>query len=82
MLPVDMLKIDGSFVRDMLTSAVDFQVIASICKVARMKRLTIVAEYVESMEQLVALKGVGVDYMQGYFVGEPQPLVTLLSEQN
>jgi EAL domain-containing protein (putative c-di-GMP-specific phosphodiesterase class I) len=44
--------------------------------------LTIVAEYVESMEQLVALKGVGVDYMQGYFVGEPQPLVTLLSEQN
>ncbi|CAI2520110.1 Cyclic di-GMP phosphodiesterase YfgF [Serratia liquefaciens] len=82
MLPVDMLKIDGSFVRDMLTSAVDFQVIASICKVARMKRLTIVAEYVESLEQLVALKGVGVDYMQGYFVGEPQPLVTLLSEQN
>ncbi|MGO4744742.1 EAL domain-containing protein [Serratia quinivorans] len=81
MLPVDMLKIDGSFVRDMLTSAVDFQVIASICKVARMKRLTIVAEYVESMEQLIALKEVGVDYMQGYFVGEPQPLAMLLAEQ-
>ncbi|NTX81377.1 EAL domain-containing protein [Serratia proteamaculans] len=78
MLPVDMLKIDGSFVRDMLTNPVDFQVITSICKVARMKRLTIVAEYVESMEQLVALKGVGVDYMQGYFIGEPQPLLALL----
>ncbi|MNC47718.1 Cyclic di-GMP phosphodiesterase YfgF [compost metagenome] len=78
MLPVDMLKIDGSFVRDMLTNPVDFQVITSICKVARMKRLAIVAEYVESMEQLVALKGVGVDYMQGYFIGEPQPLLALL----
>lgn len=80
-LPVDMLKIDGGFVRDMLTDPVDFQVIASICKVARMKRLTIVAEYVESMEQLAALKGVGVDYMQGYFIGEPQPLAALLPVQ-
>lgn len=81
-LPVDMLKIDGGFVRDMLTNSVDFQVIASICKVARMKRLTIVAEYVESMEQLLALKGVGVDYMQGYFIGEPQPLAALLPVQD
>ncbi|MDW5502535.1 EAL domain-containing protein [Pseudomonas lundensis] len=82
MLPVDMLKIDGSFVRDMLTNPVDFQVIASICKVARMKRLSIVAEYVESVEQLAALKGVGVDYMQGYFIGEPQPLAALLPRQD
>lgn len=77
-LPADMLKIDGSFVRDMLVDPVDFQIIASICKVARMKRLTIVAEYVESAEQLAALKSVGVDYMQGYFIGKPQPLAALL----
>ncbi len=80
-LPVDMLKIDGSFVRDMLTNPVDFQVIMSICKVARMKRLVIVAEYVESAEQWAALKGAGVDYMQGYFISEPQPLTALLPAQ-
>jgi EAL domain-containing protein (putative c-di-GMP-specific phosphodiesterase class I) len=77
-LQVDTLKIDGSFVRDMLTNPVDYQIIVSICKVALMKRLTIVAEYVESREQYDALKGLGVDYMQGYFVGKPVPLEELL----
>jgi EAL domain-containing protein (putative c-di-GMP-specific phosphodiesterase class I) len=77
-LHVDILKIDGSFVQDMLTSKVDYQIIASICKVALMRRLSIVAEYVESAEQRDALKSLGVDYMQGYFIGKPQLLASLV----
>lgn len=80
-LHVDILKIDGSFVRDMLTSKVDYQIISSICKVALMRRLSIVAEYVESAEQRDALKSLGVDYMQGYFIGQPQPLVSLVAPE-
>ncbi|MNF15076.1 Cyclic di-GMP phosphodiesterase YfgF [compost metagenome] len=62
----------------MLANPIDYQIIASICKVALMKRLTIVAEYVESSEQYEALKALGVDYMQGYFIGKPVPLEELL----
>ncbi|MFI8416546.1 EAL domain-containing protein [Serratia sp. NPDC078593] len=77
-LEVDTLKIDGSFVRGMLANPIDQQIIASICKVAIMKRLTIVAEYVETEQQRDALRALGVDYMQGYFIGQPQPLASLL----
>lgn len=77
-LQVDTLKIDGRFVRDMLVDKVDYQIIASICKVALMQRLSIVAEYVESAEQRDALKSLGVDYMQGYFMGKPEPLKSLV----
>ncbi|VTR33408.1 Cyclic di-GMP phosphodiesterase YfgF [Serratia fonticola] len=64
----------------MLTSKVDYQIIASICKVALMRRLSIVAEYVESAEQRDALKSLGVDYMQGYFIGKPQLLASLVAD--
>lgn len=77
-LQVDILKIDGSFVQGMLTSKVDYQIISSICKVALMQRLSIVAEYVETAEQRDTLKNLGVDYMQGYFTGKPQLLASLL----
>ncbi len=43
-----------------------------------MRRLSIVAEYVESAEQRDALKSLGVDYMQGYFIGKPQLLASLV----
>jgi EAL domain-containing protein (putative c-di-GMP-specific phosphodiesterase class I) len=77
-LHVDTLKIDGSFVRGMLTNKVDYQIISSICKVALMQRLSIVAEYVETAEQRDVLKSLGVDYMQGYFIGRPQLLSSLV----
>jgi EAL domain-containing protein (putative c-di-GMP-specific phosphodiesterase class I)/GGDEF domain-containing protein len=80
MLQVDTLKIDGSFVRGMLTNPLDRQIIASICEVAQLKRLRIVAEYVESEEQFEALKTLGVSYMQGYYIGRPQPLAQLAAD--
>jgi EAL domain-containing protein (putative c-di-GMP-specific phosphodiesterase class I)/GGDEF domain-containing protein len=78
-LQVDIIKIDGSFVRHMLTDAIDQQIIESICRIARMKHLSIVAEYVESEEQRAALHQAGVDYMQGYLIGQPAPIAMLLN---
>ncbi|MDH2894867.1 sensor domain-containing phosphodiesterase [Rahnella variigena] len=77
-IQADILKIDGSFVRNMLTDSLDAYIVQSICQVARMKHLSIVAEYVETEEQKAALHALGVDYMQGYLVGKPEPLATLL----
>jgi EAL domain-containing protein (putative c-di-GMP-specific phosphodiesterase class I) len=74
----DVIKVDGSFVRHMLTDALDKCVITSICQVARVKRMAVVAEQVDSEEQQEALRQMGVDYMQGEWVGQRQPLSQLL----
>lgn len=79
LIQADILKIDGSFVRNMLTDPLDAYIVQSICQVARMKHLSIVAEYVETEEQRAALRAQGVDYMQGYLIGKPEPLITLIS---
>jgi len=78
-IQADIIKIDGSFVRNMLTNSLDGYIVQSICQVARMKHLSIVAEYVETEEQKAALHALGVDYMQGYLVGKPEPLASLLA---
>ncbi|GBU14428.1 cyclic-di-GMP phosphodiesterase [Enterobacterales bacterium] len=81
LIQADILKIDGSFVRNMLTDPLYAYIVQSICQVARMKHLSIVAEYVETEEQCTALRAQGVDYMQGYLIGKPEPLITLISHQ-
>lgn len=78
-IQADIIKIDGSFVRNILTNSLDGYIVQSICQVARMKHLSIVAEYVETEEQKAALHALGVDYMQGYLVGKPEPLASLLA---
>jgi EAL domain-containing protein (putative c-di-GMP-specific phosphodiesterase class I) len=76
-LNVDMLKIDGSFIRNMLNNSLDYQIIESICMVARLKRMQIVAESVENEETASALRKLGVDYLQGVAIGEALPLQDL-----
>lgn len=78
LIQVDILKIDGSFVRNMMTDPLDAFIVQSICQVARMKHLVIVAEFVETEEQREALRALGVDYMQGYLIGKPEPLIALV----
>jgi diguanylate cyclase/phosphodiesterase len=73
----DILKIDGSFIKNLLTSSLDHQIVASICHLARMKNMLVVAEYVETEEIRQAAAGLGIDYLQGYFIGKPEPLETL-----
>lgn len=77
-ISADILKIDGSFIRNVLTSSLDYQIVESICKLARMKKMLLVAEYVETDAVKAAVQSLGIDYIQGYLVGRPQLLETLL----
>jgi diguanylate cyclase (GGDEF)-like protein len=70
-LPVDYIKIDGGFIKDMLKDAVNRDMVAAINDIGHsMGRLTI-AEYVESEAILRALSTMGVDFVQGFHIGRP-----------
>lgn len=73
-LPVDTLKIDGQFVRDIVDDRVDRALVKSINEIGRVLDLTTVAECVETEATLEMLRGIGVDYVQGYYTGQPRPL--------
>jgi EAL domain-containing protein (putative c-di-GMP-specific phosphodiesterase class I) len=74
-LPVDSIKIDGGFVRDMLTDAVDFAMVEAITRIGHVRGLATIAEYVENEEIARRLTVLGVDYAQGYGLHRPQSLV-------
>lgn len=73
-LPFDIVKIDGSFVKDMHNDPIDKAVIKYIQEIATLKGQETVAEYVETQEDLDLLTQMGVTYSQGYFTGKPKPL--------
>ena len=77
----DILKIDGSFIRNIVSNSLDYQIVASICHLARMKKMLVVAEYVETEEIRSAVHALGIDYLQGYLIGMPVALETLLEGQ-
>jgi diguanylate cyclase (GGDEF)-like protein/PAS domain S-box-containing protein len=79
-LPVDTLKIDGQFVRDIARDPVDHALVRSINDIGRVLGLTTVAEYVEDEATLEALRTIGVDFVQGHFPGRPIPIDTLSSD--
>lgn len=71
-LPVDFIKIDGSFVRDMVDDHISMATVKSISDIAKALGKKTVAEFVESGAIADALKGIGVDYAQGYHFGRPK----------
>jgi diguanylate cyclase (GGDEF)-like protein len=79
-LPVTMLKIDGSFVRDILKDPRAESMVRAIAQLARGMSLVTVAEYVETEEIRTRVATLGVDYGQGFAIGRPAPLIELLSE--
>ena len=81
-LPVDFLKIDGVFVKDIVENPLDLQLLKSINDIAHVLGKQTIAEFVEDVEILEKLKsgGVGVDYVQGYGVGVPRPIEELLDD--
>lgn len=80
-LEADIIKIDGCFVRDVLNDPMDAMIIRSICELAKVRNLSVVAEYVETMEQQQLLERLGVHYMQGYLIDKPRPLWQLESKK-
>ncbi|WP_457352490.1 EAL domain-containing protein [Roseateles sp. P5_D6] len=77
-LPVDLLKIDGQFVRALMTDPLDQVAVRSFVDVARTLGLTTVAECVETPEVLLELVRLGVGEVQGFLLHRPQPLAELL----
>ena len=79
-LPVDYLKIDGSFIKGLTRSRVDQSMVRMIGEVAKAAGLETVAEYVETAAVLKLLAKYGIDYAQGFYVGRavPQPTMTIL----
>jgi len=71
-LPVDYIKIDAQFVRNLSTDPIDLAIVRSIHEVARLMEKQTIAEGVESHEVLRTLRSVGVDYAQGFAVARPR----------
>ena len=82
--PVDTVKIDRSFITELTTDPDDAAITAAIISMAKTLNLTIVAEGVETEEQLEILRGFGCDEMQGYLFSPPVPAdeATLLLSEN
>ncbi len=74
---VDMLKIDGGFIRNMLNNSLDYQIIEATCVIARLKKMQVIACCVASTDADVLLRKLGVDYLQGSLYGGPHPLALL-----
>lgn len=71
-LPVDFLKIDGTFIRDLSTNPMDHAIVEAIARVGHVMGMATVAEFVEDQATLEKLRQLGVDYAQGTAVGEPE----------
>ncbi|MHB1144011.1 MAG: EAL domain-containing protein [Thiobacillus sp.] len=74
-LPVDSLKIDGAFVRDIVDDPVDYAMVNAINNIAHVMGIKTIAEFVENQDILDRLKTIGVDYAQGYHIHKPEPLL-------
>jgi diguanylate cyclase (GGDEF)-like protein len=77
-MPVSMLKIDGSFVRDILRDERAESMVRAIAQLARAMNITTVAEYVETQEILTRVRSLGVDYGQGFAIARPVPVAEVL----
>ncbi len=70
--PVDFLKIDGSFVKEILHDPIDREMVRSINEIGHLTGKKTIAEFAENEEIITMLRGMGVDYAQGYGVSEPK----------
>lgn len=77
-LDVDYLKIDGTFVHSLPDDRIALSMVTAIHNVAQAMNLQTIAEYVENKEILECLRGIGVDFAQGYGIHKPEPFLDLL----
>ena len=73
-LPVDFLKIDGAYVRDILSDPFDYAMVNSICELGHLLDKEIIADYVDTHELADELQLMGINHLQGYVSAKPRPL--------
>ena len=77
--PVDFLKIDGSFVKEILHDPIDREMVRSINEIGHLTGKQTIAEFAENVEIIEMLRSLGVDYAQGYGIATPQRVMKLAS---
>ena len=75
--PVDFLKIDGSFVKDLLHDPIDREMVRSINEIGHLTGKRTIAEFAETQEIVDMLRGLGVDYAQGYGISMPERVLKI-----
>ncbi|PCI19898.1 MAG: GGDEF domain-containing protein, partial [Piscirickettsiaceae bacterium] len=78
-LPVNHLKIDGTFIRNITNDPIDLAMTRSINEIGHVMGMSTIAEFVENEEILQQLGHLGIDYAQGYHIAKPAPLDELAS---
>ena len=78
-LPVDYLKIEGGFVKEMLHDPIDREMVRSINEIGHLTGKQTIAEFAENEEIITMLRGIGVDYAQGYGVSEPKRVTSAVA---
>lgn len=73
-LPVNYLKIDGGFIKDIDSDKIDRAMVESIQQVGKVMELKTIAEHVENESILTVLQEIGIDYVQGYYLGRPEAI--------
>lgn len=77
-LPVDYLKIDGAFVKEIAEDRVSASMVSAIHQIGKEMGLKTIAEFVENQDIVNKLESIGVNYAQGYHIGKPGPLIDQL----
>ncbi len=80
-LPVDFVKIDGSFIRELEASQLDYIIVDAIAHIAGENDVQTIAEYVESEAVLEILRELNIDFAQGYLLGRPETLENLFEHK-
>lgn len=81
-LPIDVLKIDGQFVKDLADNVIDQEMVRSFDNIGKAMGITTVAEFVESADIVDVLRAIGIDYAQGYYIGKPCSIEDAINSQD
>ncbi len=73
-MPVDFIKIDGQFIKDIINNPIDMAMVRSINEIGQIMGKKTIAEFVENKQILKQLQLIGIDYVQGYHIAKPVPL--------
>jgi EAL domain-containing protein (putative c-di-GMP-specific phosphodiesterase class I) len=74
-LPLDYIKIDGSFIKNIINNRLDYTIVESIVKIAEILAIKTIAEFVKNQQIREQVAAMGIDYVQGYGVSKVYPLI-------